>query len=160
MKRWPAVGYGAFFVLFALPFATLYAACSNKRVDTVNGYQTLGPHDGAGSDGFAWIALALVVVALGLSLFGVRPLWLSVVSVAAVTTLFLAVTAAGGAKASTKAELGYWLSSVAVALAPAAGARSWRQAALVALATAAAATALVGAIIGLILLTASATSRG
>lgn len=159
MKRWPAVGYGTFFVLFALPFATLYAACSHQRVDTVNGYQTLAPHDGTGSDGFAWIALALVVVALGLSLFGVRPLWLSVVSVAAVTTLFLAVTAAGGARASSKAEIGYWLSSVAVALAPAAGARSWRQAGLVALATVAAAAALVGAIIGLILLTAS-TSHG
>ncbi|HEY6874719.1 MAG TPA: hypothetical protein VI384_00010 [Candidatus Dormibacteraeota bacterium] len=159
MKRWPAVGYGTFFVLFALPFATLYAACSHQRVDTVNGYQALAPHDGTGSDGFAWIALALVVVALGLSLFGVRPLWLSVVSVAAVTTLFLAVTAAGGARASSKAEIGYWLSSVAVALAPAAGARSWRQAGLVALATVAAAAALVGAIIGLILLTAS-TSHG
>ncbi|HET7466484.1 MAG TPA: hypothetical protein VFL29_07440 [Candidatus Dormibacteraeota bacterium] len=167
MKRWPAVGYGAFFALFALPFATLYAACTQDRVDTINGYQTLAPHDysyqaangatrvvGVGTDGFAWVAIALVALAIGLSLLGVRPLWLSVVSVVALVALFLAVTAAGGSKASSRAEIGYWLSSMAVALAPAAGLRPWQRAALTALATAGAAALLVGALIGLIALTA------
>lgn len=159
--------YGAFFVLFALPFATLYAACSHDRVDTVNGYQTLSPHDYAyqaadGStktvsvetDGFAWIAIALVAIAIAVSLFGARTLWLSLLSVMAVTVLFLAQVAAGGAKASSKAEIGFWLTSVAIALAPAADLRPWRRAAVVAMATALGAGALVGVLIGLIALTA------
>ncbi|HKW60484.1 MAG TPA: hypothetical protein VJR46_12100 [Candidatus Dormibacteraeota bacterium] len=166
-RSWSTALYAAFFALFALPFATLYAACSHERVDTVSGYQTLAPHTysyeaangstkaiSIGTDGFGWIAIALVAIAVGVSLFGFRTLWLSVISVAAVTSLFLAVTAAGGPKASTKAELGYWLSSIAVALAPAAGVRPWRKAVLVGVATVVAALALIGALIGLVALTA------
>jgi hypothetical protein len=65
--RWrSAATYAAFFVLFLLPFATLYAACTKERIETINGYQTLAPHtygyeaaDGTtklisvGTDGFA-----------------------------------------------------------------------------------------------------------
>src|SRR5215467_4334435 len=166
MKRWSAAAYAVFFALFALPFATLYAACTQDRVDTINGYQTLAPHDysyqaangservvAVPSDGFSWIVIALVAIAIVLSLVGFRTLWLSVLSVACVFALFLAVTAAGGPKAASKAEIGYWLSSVAIALAPAAGVRPWRRAVLVAVATAAAAAAVVGAVIGLIAMT-------
>lgn len=166
-RRLPAGVYSSFFVLFALPFATLYAACSHERVDTVNGYQTLAPHDYAvqtadgstrtiavGTDGFAWIAIALVAIAIAVSLLGARTLWLSLVSVTAVTVLFLAQIAAGGSRASSKAEIGFWLSSAAVALAPAADLRPWRRAAVVAMATILGAGALVGALVGLIALTA------
>lgn len=169
-QSWSAVVYAGFFAVFALPFATLYAACSRDRVDTISGYQTLAPHtypyqaaDGStkavsiGTDGFGWIVIALVAIAIAVSLLGVRTLWLSVISVAAVTSLFLAVTAAGGAKASSKAEIGFWLSSIAVALAPAAGARPWRNAVVVGVATVASALAVIGALIGLIALTAHRT---
>ena len=165
-RRLSAAAYGAFFALFALPFATLYATCSHERLDTVNGYQTLAQHDYAyqaangstkvitvPSDGFAWIAIALVAVAIVISLLGFRTIWLSVISVASVFTVFLAVTAAGGPKAESQTEIGYWLSSVAVALAPAADVRPWRRAGLVAAATLAASAAFVGAVIGLIVLT-------
>ena len=166
-RRWSAGLYGAFFVLFALPFATLYAACSRERVDTINGYQTLAPHDyilqaadgsprtiAVGTDGFSWIAITLVAVAIAVSLLGARTLWLSLLSVTAVTALFLAEVAAGGSKAASKAEIGFWLASAAIALAPAADMRPWRKAALVGVATVLAAGALVGALIGLIALTA------
>src|SRR5262245_23143442 len=114
LRRWSAASYGAFFVLFAFPFATLYAACSHERIDTVNGYQTLSPHtytyeaaDGSskvvtiGTDGFAWIAIALVALGIALSLIGLRPLWLSAVSVLGVIALFLASLAAGASRASS-----------------------------------------------------------
>ena len=171
-RRWTTAVYASFYVLFALPFATLFAVCSHDRVETVNGYQTLASHDysyraadgstkalATGTDGFAWIAIALVAIAIVLSLLGFRTLWLSLVSVAAVTSLFLAVTAAGGPKAATRAEVGYWLSSIAVALAPAAGTRPWRRAAVVGIATVVAAAAVVAAIIGLIALTAQRGSH-
>lgn len=166
-RNWTAAIYGSFYVLFALPFATLFAACSHDRVETVNGYQTLAPHDysyraadgstkvlSTATDGFAWIAIALVAIAIVVSLLGFRTLWLSLLSVAAVTSLFLAVTAAGGPKASSRAEIGFWLSSIAIALAPAAGERPWRRALAVGAATAIGAAATVAAIIGLIALTA------
>jgi hypothetical protein len=166
-RRWSLGAYAAFFALFALPFATLFAACSHERVDTINGYQTLAPHtysfeaaNGStktiyiGADGFGWIAIGLVAVAIVVSLLGFRTLWLLVLSVAAVISLFLAVTSAGGSKATTNAEVGYWLSSAAVALAPAADVRPWRRAALVAAATVVVAALLVGALIGLVALTA------
>ena len=166
-RRWSAGVYAFFYPLFALPFATLYAACSHERVDTINGYQTLAPHDYAvqtadgstrtisvGTDGFAWIAIALVAIAIAVSLVGARTLWLSLLSVSAVTALFLAQVAAGGSRASSKAEIGFWLSSAAIALAPAADLRPWRRAALVGVATVLGAAALVGVLIGLIALTA------
>jgi hypothetical protein len=165
-RRWSAAAYAAFFALFALPFATLYAACSHERIDTVNGYQTLAQHDytyqaangsakvvSVPSDGFAWIAIGLVAVAIVISLLGFRTLWLSLLSVAGVFALFLGVTAAGGPKAASQAEIGYWLSSAAVALAPAADVRPWRRAALVAAGTVLVSAAAVGAVIGLIALT-------
>ncbi|SRR5713101_9343157 len=170
IRRWSAATYGAFFVLFALPFATLYAACSHERLDTVNGYQTLAQHDYSyqaadgstkiitvGSDGFSWITIAFVAVAIVISLLGFRTIWLSVISVASVFTLFLAVAAAGGSKATSEIEIGYWLSSVGLALAPAADVRPWRRAALVAAATLAASAAFIGAVIGLIVLIARAS---
>src|SRR5882672_9413302 len=132
-RRWSTGAYAGFFVLFALPFATLYAACSGERIETINGYQTLAPHtylflaaDGStkavttGTDGFAWIAIALVAIGIAVSLIGLRPLWLCVVSVAAVVALFLTNLAAGGGRASSKAEIGFWLSAAVIALAPAA----------------------------------------
>src|SRR5262245_62321192 len=105
-RSWSAIVYAGFFAVFALPFATLYAACSRDRVDTITGYQTLAPHtypyqaaDGStkavsiGTDGFGWIVIALVAIAIAISLIGVRTLWLSVISVAALTSRYLAVTA-------------------------------------------------------------------
>ena len=169
-RRWSAAAYGAIFALLALPFATLYAACSHERIDTVNGYQTLAQHDYSyqaanGStkvitvpaDGFTWIAIALVAVAIVISLLGFRTVWLSVISVAGVFALFLAVTAAGGPKAASQSEIGYWLSSVAMALAPAADVRPWRRTALVAAGTLVASAAVVGTVIGLIALTVQAS---
>ena len=165
MRRWPAVAYAAFFVLFLLPFATLYAACSGERIGPVNGYQTLGAHtytytaaDGAiktvttGTDGFSWVVLALVAIGIALSLVGLRTLWLSIVSVAGVVALFLANLAAGGGKASSKAELGFWLTAAAIAVAPSVDVRPWRRAAMVAAATIAAAVALIGVLIAIIAL--------
>jgi len=105
-------------------------------------------------DGFGWIAVALVAIGIALSLIGVRTLWLSAVSVVGVVALFLMVTAAGGGVASSKAELGYWLSSFAMALAPAGDVRPWRRALLVTLATVVIAVAIVGLLILLIYLTA------
>jgi hypothetical protein len=172
MRRWSAAAYAAFFVLFALPFATLYAACSHERIDTVNGYQTLSPHtytyqaaDGSakvvtiGADGFAWIAIALVAVGIAVSLVGLRPLWLSAVSVLGVVALFLASVAAGASRASSKAEIGFWLSAAAIAFAPAADVRPWSRAALVAATTVGAAVAVVAVLVGLIALTAQNSSR-
>ena len=164
--RWRSAGtYAAFFALFLLPFATLYAACTKERIETINGYQTLAPHtygyqaaDGStklvsvGTDGFAWIVIALVAIGIGLSVIGFRTVWLSIVSVLGVVALFLAATAAGGSQASTKAEIGFWLSSVAVALAPAAGVSPWRRALLVGAATIATAAILVLGLVGLIAL--------
>ena len=69
------------------------------------------------------------------------------------------INAAGGGVASSKAEIGYWLSSIAMALAPGADVRPWRRAILVVLATAAIAAAIVGLLILLIYLTAQ-RSRG
>jgi hypothetical protein len=167
MRRWPAGAYAAFFVLFLLPFATLYAACSGERIETINGYQTVGAHtytytaaNGAiktvttGTDGFSWIVLALVAIGIAVSLLGLRTLWLAVVSVAGVVALFLASLSAGGGKASSKAELGFWLTAAAIAVAPSVDVRPWRRAAIIAAATIAAAAALVGVLIGLIALTA------
>ena len=165
-RRWSAGLYAAFFVLFLLPFATLYAACTRERIETINGYQTLAPHtytfqaaaDGStkvvsvGTDGFSWIAIALVAIGIALSLIGVRTLWLSIVSVVGVVVLFLAVTAAGGSHAATKAEIGFWLSAVAIALAPGADVRPWRRALIVTVATIAAAAILVLGLVGLIAL--------
>ena len=165
--RWRSVGtYAAFFVLFLLPFATLYAACTKERIETINGYQTLAPHtygyqaaaDGStklvsvGTDGFSWIVIALVAIGIGLSVIGFRTVWLSIVSVLGVVALFLAATAAGGSHASSKAEIGFWLTSVAVAVAPAAGVTPWRRALIVGAATIAAAALLVLGLIGLIAL--------
>ena len=164
--RWrSAATYAAFFALFLLPFATLYAACTKQRIETINGYQTLAPHtygveaaDGStklisiGTDGFGWIAIALVAIGIALSLIGGRTLWLSAVSVVGVVALFLTATAAGGSQASTKAEIGFWLSSVAIAVAPAAGVSPWRRALIVGAATIAAAAVLVLGLIGLIAL--------
>jgi hypothetical protein len=162
-----AATYAAFFVLFLLPFATLYAACTKERIETINGYQTLAPHTYAvqaangstklisvGTDGFAWIAIALVAIGIALSLIGLRTVWLSAVSVVGVVALFLTATAAGGSQASSKAEIGFWLSSLAVALAPAAGASPWRRALIVGAVTIAAAALLVLGLVGLIALTA------
>jgi hypothetical protein len=166
-RRWSALSYGAFYVLFLLPFATLYAACSGERIETVNGYQTLAPHsytysavDGttktvtSGTDGFAWIVIALLAVAIGLSLIGMRTLLLAIDSVLAIVALFLANLAAGGGKASSKAEIGFWLCAAVVAAAPAADVRPWRRAILVGAVTAAAAAALVAVLIGIIALAA------
>ena len=166
-RRWSAGFYAAFFILFLLPFATLYAACTNQRVETINGYQTLAPHTysvaaangstkliSVGTDGFAWIAIALVAIGIALSLIGVRTVWLSIVSVVGVVALFLTATAAGGSQASSKAEIGFWLSSLAIAVAPAADVRPWRRAVIVGVATIALAAALVLALVGLIALTA------
>ena len=167
-RRWPAGAYAAFFVLFLLPFATLYAACTGERIETVNGYQTLAPHtygyqaaDGTartvttGTDGFAWIVIALVAIGIAVSLIGLRTAFLSVTSVAAFVALFLAnLAAGGGSRASSKAELGFWLSAAAIAVAPAVDVRPWRRAAMVALVTVAAAAAVIGVLIGLIALTA------
>ena len=164
--RWrSAATYAAFFVLFLLPFATLYAACTKERIETINGYQTLAPHpygyeaaDGStklisvGTDGFAWIAIALVAIGIGLSVIGFRTVWLSIVSVVGVVALFLTATAAGGSHATTKAEIGFWLSSIAVALAPAAGVTPRRRALIVGAATIAAAALLVLGLVGLIAL--------
>ena len=164
--RWRSAGtYAAFFVLFLLPFATLYAACTKERIETVNGYQTLAPHtygyeaaDGStklisvGTDGFAWIAIALVAIGIGLSIIGFRTVWLSIVSVLGVVALFLTATAAGGSHASSKAEIGFWLTSVAVAVAPAAGVSPWRRALVVGAATIAAGALLVLGLVGLIAL--------
>lgn len=171
-RRWSAAVYAAFFVLFVLPFATLYAACTGERIETINGYQTLAPHtytyqaaDGTtkavttGTDGFAWIAIALVAVAIAVSLIGLRTLWLSATSVAGLVALFLANLAAGGGRVSSKAEIGFWLSAAAIALAPAADARPWRRAALVGVATVAVAAAVVGVLVGLIALTAQNAQR-
>jgi hypothetical protein len=171
-RRWSAAAYAAFFVLFALPFATLYAACSRDRVETINGYQTLAPHtytyqaaDGTtkamttGTDGFAWFAIALVAIGIAVSLVGLRTLWLSAVSVAGVVALFLANLAAGGGRASSKAEIGFWLSAAVIALAPAADVRPWRRAALVGAATVAVAVAVVGVLVGLIALTTQNAQR-
>ncbi len=165
-RRWSAVAYGGSLALFALPFATLYSACSHDRIDTINGYQALAPHDysyqaangtarvvSVPTDAFSWITIGLVAVAIVFSLIGFRTLWLSVLSVAGVFALFLAVTAAGGSKASSQAEIGYWLSSVSVALAPALDVRPWQRALLVGAGTALAGAAVVGFIIGLIALT-------
>ena len=159
--------YAAVWALLALPFATLYANCTEQRLDTINGYQTLSAHeytvnnsDGStrvlavSVDGFGWIAVALVAIGIVLSLIGVRTLWLSAVSVVGVVALFLMVTAAGGSVASSKGELGYWLSSIAMALAPAGDVRPWRRALLVTLATVVIAVAIVGLLILLIYLTA------
>ena len=162
-----AATYAAFFVLFLLPFATLYAACTKERIETINGYQTLAPHtyalqgaDGStklvsvGTDGFGWIAIAIVAIGIALSLIGLRTLWLSAVSVVGVVALFLTATAAGGSHASSKAEIGFWLSSLAIAVAPAAGVSPWRRALIVGVATIAAAAILVLGLVGLIALTA------
>jgi hypothetical protein len=167
VRRWSAGGYAAFFVLFLLPFATLYAACSGERIETVNGYQTLSPHtyayqaaNGAartvttGTDGFAWIVIALVAIGIALSLLGIRTLFLSITSVIAIVGLVLANLSAAGGKASSRAEIGFWLCAAAIALAPAGDVRPWRRAALVGAATVAGAAALVGILIGLIALTA------
>ena len=172
-RRWPAGAYAAVLVLFLLPFATLYAACSGERIDTINGYQTLGPHtytytaaNGAvktvttGADGFSWIVLALVAIGIAISLIGLRTLWLSIESVAGVVALFLASLSAGGGKASSKAEIGFWLTAAALAVAPSVDIRPWRRAAIVAAATIAAAIALVGLLIGLIALTAQRAQQG
>lgn len=172
MRRWSAAVYGAFFVLFALPFATLYAACSHERIDTVNGYQTLSSHtyayqaaDGSsrvvtiGADGFAWTAIALVAAGIVLSLIGLRPVWLAGSSVLAVIALFLASVAAGASRASSRAEIGFWLSAAAIAFAPAADVRPWRRAAMVAAATVGVAVAVVAVLVGLIALTAQNSSR-
>jgi len=166
-RRWPAVVYAAFYVLFLLPFATLYAACSGERIDIINGYQTLGTHtytytaaDGtiktvtSAADGFSWIVLALVAIGIAISLVGLRTLWLAIVSVAGVVALFLASLSAAGGKASSKAEIGFWLTAAAIAVAPSVDVRPWRKAAIVAAATIAAAAALIGVLIGLIALTA------
>ena len=164
--RWrSSATYAAFFVLFLLPFATLYAACTKQRIETINGYQTLAPHsygvqaaDGSttlisvGTDGFGWIAIALVAIGIGLSLIGARTLLLSIVSVVGVVALFLTATAAGGSQAASKAEIGFWLSSLAVALAPAAGVSPWRRALIIAVATIAAAAVFVLGLAGLIAL--------
>jgi hypothetical protein len=172
-RRWSAGAYAAFFVLFLLPFATLYAACTGERIETVNGYQTLSPHtytyqaaaDGSiktvttGTDGFTWIVLALVAVGIAFSIIGLRTAFLSVTSVAGLVALFLAnIAAGGGSRASSKAELGFWLSEAAIAVAPAVEVRPWRRAALVALITLLAAAAVIGALIGLIALTARSSS--
>jgi len=162
-----AATYAAFFVLFLLPFATLYAACTKERIETINGYQTLTPHtyavhaaDGStklisvDTDGFAWIAIALVAIGIALSLIGLRTLWLSAVSVVGVVALFLTATAAGGSRASSNAEIGFWLSSLAIAVAPAAGVGRWQRALIVGVATIAAAAILVLGLVGLIALTA------
>ena len=167
LRRWSAAAYGAFFVLFALPFATLYAACTHQRIETISGYQTLADHTYSvpvangttnqitvSTDGFAWVAVALVVAGLALSLIGLRTLWLSIASVAGIVALFLAVVAAGGSRAASKAEIGFWLSAAAIAIAPAAEVRPWRRAAIVAAATALSAGALVLGLVGLIALTA------
>jgi len=172
-RRWPAGVYALFYVLFLLPFATLYAACSGERIDTINGYQTLGAHtytytagNGAiktvtsGTDGFSWIVLALVAIGIGISLIGVRTLWLAIVSVAGVAALFLASLSAAGGKASSKAEVGFWLTAAALAVAPSVDARPWRRAAIIAAATIAAAAALIGVLIGLIALTAQRAQQG
>ena len=165
-RFWSAGFYAAVFLFLALPFATLYTACSHQRIDTINGYQVLAPHsymlpDGdsikvvsIGTDGFGWIAIALIAIGIALSLIGVRTVWLAAASVVGVVALFLMVTAAGGSSASSKAEIGFWLSALSVAAAPAGDVRPWRRALLVALATALAAAALVGILIGLIALTA------
>ena len=166
-RRWSAGVYAAFFVLFLLPFATLYAACTGERIETVNGYQTLSPHtytyDAAngtakavttGTDGFAWIVIALVAIGIVISLIGLRAVFLSVTSVAAVVALFLANLAAGGSVASAKAEVGFWLAAAAIVVAPAADVRPLRRAALVALITVVAAAAVIGILIGLIALAA------
>ena len=166
-RRWSAGAYAAFFVLFLLPFATLYAACSGERIETVNGYQTLAPQtytyeaaNGAartvttGTDGFAWIVIALVAIGIAISLIGLRTVFLSVTSVAAAVALFLANLAAGGSVASSKAELGFWLTAAAILVAPAADVRPWRRALLVGIGTIVAAAAVIGILIGLIALTA------
>jgi len=166
-RRYSAGLYAAVYALLALPFTTLYANCTDQRLDTINGYQTLAAHDYTVSnadgsarvlavsvDGFGWIAVALVAIGIALSLIGVRTIWLSAVSVVGVVALFLMVTAAGGSVASSKAELGYWLSSIAMALAPAGDVRPWRRALVVTLATVAIAGAIVGVLILLIYMTA------
>ena len=151
--------------ILLLPFATLYTACSHQRIDTVNGYQVLAPHtypvtasDGStklvsvGVDGFGWVVVALVALGIVLSLVAPRTLWLVATAVAGITALFLMVTAAGGSAASSKAEAGFWLSAIAMALAPSADVRPWRRAAVVALVTALLAAALVLFLVGLIAL--------
>lgn len=166
-RRWSAAAYAAFFVLFALPFATLYAACTHQRIETISGYQTLADHTYSvpaangttnqitvSTDGFAWIAVVMVAAGIALSLIGLRTLWLSIASVAGIVALFLAVVAAGGSRAASKAEIGFWLSAAAIAIAPAANVRPWRRAAIVAVATAVSAGALVLGLVGLIALTA------
>ena len=165
VRRWSAGAYAAFFALFLLPFATLYAACSGERIETINGYQTLAPHrytyeaaDGTAktvttaTDGFAWIVIALVAIGIVICLIGLRTVFLSVTSVAAVVALFLANLAAGGPVASAKAEIGFWLTAAFIAVAPAADVRPLRRAALVALVTVVAAAAVIGILIGLIAL--------
>ncbi len=167
-RRWSAIPYAAVYVLLALPFATLYSACSHDRIDTINGYQTLAPHDYsyAGSDGtqhvasvpadgFAWIVLVLVAVGVVLSLVGARAWLLALTSVAGVIALFLMVTAAGGRAASSQGEIGFWLSGVALAASPAAAEKTWRRAAVVAAVTVAGSAALVGLLILLVYLTVS-----
>jgi len=166
-RRWPALAYAAFYVLFLVPFATLYAACSGERIGTINGYQTLGSHtysytaaNGAiktvttNGDGFSWVVLALVAIGIAISLIGLRTLWLSIVSVAGMVALFLASLSAGGGKTSSKAEIGFWLTAAAIAIAPSVDVRPWRRSAIVAAATIVAAAALIGVLIGLIALTA------
>ena len=171
-RRWAAGAYAAFFVLFLLPFATLYAACTGERIETVNGYQTLAPHtytyqaaaDGStktvttSADGFTWIVLALIAIGIVISIIGLRTVFLAVTSVAGIVVLFLANLAAGGSHASSKAEIGFWLSVAAIAVAPAVDVRPWRRAALVALATILATAAVIGLLIGLIALTARSSS--
>jgi hypothetical protein len=167
IRRWSSALYAGVLALLALPFATLYSACSHDRIDTINGYQTLAPHtyaykgaDGSshvasvGTDGFGWVAVSLVAIGIVLSLIGVRSIWLAITSVIGVVALFLMVTAAGGSAASTKAEIGFWLSTISIALAPAADERPWRRALIVAGATAVAAAGVIGLLILLIYLTA------
>jgi hypothetical protein len=173
VRKYSAGLYAAVWALLALPFATLYANCTGQRIDTINGYQTLSAHgytvhnaDGstrvlaASTDGFGWIAVAVVALGIALSLIGVRTIWLSAVSIVGVVALFLMVAAAGGGVASSKSEIGYWLSSIAMALAPAGDVRPWRRAVLVALATIAVAAAIVGILILLIVLTAQRAKSG
>lgn len=168
-RRWAALPYAATYVLLALPFATLYSACSHDRIDTINGYQTLAQHDytytaadgsahmaSVPADGFSWIVIALVAVGIVLGLVSARALFLSVTSTACLIALFLMVTAAGGRVASSQGEVGFWLSSVAVALAPAAAERSRRRAVAVGGATVLTAAAIIGLVILLVYLTASA----
>jgi len=70
--------------------------------------------------------LALVAIGIAISLIGLRTLWLSIASVAGMVALFLASLSAGGGKASSKAELGFWLTAAAIAVAPSVDVRPWR----------------------------------